>query len=76
MYYNVIIFRKITGGLKIMPIKFDDKKLYSIRELAKILPITPLTIRAYLRKGKIKGHKIGKNWYVIKGDLEVFLEGR
>lgn len=58
-----------------MPIKFDDKKLYSIRELAKILPITPLTIRAYLRKGKIKGHKIGKNWYVIKEDLETFLEG-
>ena len=71
----MVRFRKRTGGLKIMPIKFDDKKLYSIRELAKILPITPLTIRAYLRKGKIKGHKIGKNWYVVKEDLEAFLGG-
>ena len=59
-----------------MPIKFGDKKLYSIRELAKILPVTPLTIRKYIREGKIKGHKIGKNWYVTKENLEVFLKGR
>ena len=58
-----------------MPIKFDDKKLYSIRDLEKILPITPLTIREYIRKGKIKGHKIGKNWYVSKENLETFLSG-
>jgi excisionase family DNA binding protein len=76
MWGNVLYYRKITGGLKIMPIKFDDKKLYSIRDLEKILPITPLTIRKYIREGKIKGHKIGKNWYVIKEDLEVFLGGR
>ena len=58
-----------------MPIKFNDSKLYSVRELAKILPITPLTIREYIRKGKIKGRKIGKNWYVTKENLEAFLEG-
>jgi excisionase family DNA binding protein len=58
-----------------MPIKFSDTKLYSIRELEKILPITPLIIREYLRKGKIKGHKIGKKWYVLKQDLEAFLLG-
>ena len=59
-----------------MPIKFSGSKLYSIKELEKILPITPLTIRAYIRKGKIKGRKIGVNWYVTKEDLEVFLKGR
>ncbi|MBA7487294.1 hypothetical protein ES707_22857 [subsurface metagenome] len=69
------IIKNNGGRLKILPIKFDDKKLYSIRELAKILPVTPLTIRKYIREGKIKGHKIGKNWYVIKEDLEAFLEG-
>lgn len=58
-----------------MPIKFSDTKLYSVKELEKILPITPLTIREYIRKGKIKGRKIGKNWYVLKQDLEAFLEG-
>lgn len=58
-----------------MPIKFKDSKLYSVKELTKILPITPLSIRKYLRKGKIKGHKIGKNWYVTKENLEAFLGG-
>lgn len=58
-----------------MPIKFNEKELYSVKELEKILPITPLTVRAYIRKGKIKGSKIGKNWYVKKQDLEAFLEG-
>ena len=58
-----------------MPIQFKDKELYSIKELEKILPITPLTIRAYIRKGKIKGSKIGKSWFVKKQDLESFLEG-
>lgn len=58
-----------------MPIKFNNTKLYSIRDLEKILPITPLTIRKYIREGKIKGRKIGKNWYVTKEDLEAFLGG-
>ena len=58
-----------------MPIQFKDKELYSVKELEKILPITPLTIRAYIRKGKIKGSKVGVNWYVRKEDLEAFLEG-
>jgi len=39
------------------------------------LPITPLIIREYLRAGKIKGHKIGKKWYVTKENLEAFLSG-
>ena len=59
-----------------MPIKVGKKKLYSVEGLTKMLPITPLTIREYLRKGKIRGHKIGKNWYVPKQDLERFLDGR
>jgi len=58
-----------------VPIKFSDKELYSVRELEKILPITPLTIRAYIRKGLIIGRKVGVNWYVKKQDLEAFLEG-
>lgn len=41
--------------------------------LDRMLPVTPLTIHEYLRKGKIWGRKIGKNWYVLKADLEAFL---
>ena len=59
-----------------MPIKFSDKKLYSVKELTEILPITPLTIREYIRKGKIRGHKIGKSWFVNREDLNDFLDGK
>jgi excisionase family DNA binding protein len=59
-----------------MPIKLGEKKLYSVEDLVKILPITPLTIRKYFKKGRIKGHKIGKNWYVTKDNLDAFLEGK
>jgi len=59
-----------------MPIKVEEKKLYSVEDLAKILPITSFTIRAYFRKGRIKGHKIGKNWYVTKENFDAFLEGK
>ena len=58
-----------------MPIKVEEKKLYSVEDLAKILPITSFTVRAYFRKGRIKGHKIGKNWYVTKENLDAFLDG-
>ena len=59
-----------------MPIKVEERKLYSVEDLAEILPITPLTIRAYFRKGRIKGHKIGKNWYVTKVNLNAFLDSK
>jgi len=58
-----------------MVIEVDKKKLYSVKELTSILHITPLTICEYFRKGKIKGHKIGKNWYVSKENLDIFLSG-
>lgn len=72
----MVILKKNNRRFKIMPIKFSDSKLYSVKELTKILLITPLTICEYLRKGKLKGHKIGKNWYVTKENLEAFLEGK
>jgi len=61
------------GVLKV--IRIGKKRFYLVDDLVKILPITSLTIREYLRKGKIKGQKIGRLWYVSKENLEAFLEG-
>jgi len=58
-----------------MPIKLGRKKYFLIDDLVEILPINALTIRTYLREGKIKGQKLGKLWTVEKADLEKFLEG-
>ncbi len=56
-------------------IQVDDVKLYSIMELSKTLNLTPLTIRIYLKKGKLKGKKIGKNWYLSDDMLKNYLTG-
>lgn len=56
-------------------IKIGKKSFYLVDDLVKILPITSLTIRKYLRKGKIKGRKIGRLWYVSEENLGAFLEG-
>lgn len=56
-------------------IKIGKKSFYLVDDLVKILPITSLTIREYLRKGKIKGRKIGRLWYVSEENLGAFLEG-
>ena len=59
-----------------MVIKMGNVKLLDVEEISKILPITPLTIREYLRKGRIPGgKKIGKNWYVSRENLKAYLSG-
>ena len=66
----------MTKGGLIMVIKMGNVKLLDVEEISKILPITPLTIREYLKKGKIPGgKKIGKNWYVSRNDLKAYLSG-
>ncbi|MCL5105247.1 MAG: helix-turn-helix domain-containing protein [Armatimonadetes bacterium] len=32
-----------------------------------------ITVRIWLRDGKLKGHKIGKAWRIYKSDLEAFI---
>jgi len=61
--------------MKNMPIKLGRKKYFLINDLVEILPINALTIREYLREGRLKGQKLGKLWTVEKADLERFLEG-
>jgi len=55
-----------------MPLKIGEIKLYSIAELAKDLKVTKETLRAYLKKGKLKGQKMGTRWYVTEESLKEF----
>lgn len=58
-----------------MTIKIDNEIYYTVKDLVNLLSLTELTIRDYLRKGKLKGNKAGMFWYVSKKDLRSFLEG-
>ena len=39
-------------------------KLYTVKEVAGILGITPLHTRRLCKKGIIKGQKVGRDWII------------
>lgn len=43
--------------------------LYSVDDLHDQLGLSKMTIRAYLREGKIRGRKLGVKWYVTEEAL-------
>ncbi len=68
--------RKTKGEGYVMSIQYKGIKLLDVKDIKKILPITELSIREYLRKGKMPGaFKIGKNWYLSQDNLKAYLSG-
>jgi excisionase family DNA binding protein len=50
--------------------------LLTVEEAAKILKIHPVTLRNWLRKGKIQGVKISqREWRIPESALREFIEG-
>jgi len=48
--------------------------IYTVVEAARILKLKPLTVAEYIREGKLKGFKIGKEWRLEESDLKEFIE--
>lgn len=48
-------------------------KFYTIPETAKALRVTPQTIRAYIKQGKIKSQRIGRPILITENNLKDFL---
>jgi len=46
--------------------------MYTVQELAEILSLHPKTVQRFIREGKIKATKIGREWRVRKEDLRDF----
>ncbi|MBA7522140.1 hypothetical protein ES705_14257 [subsurface metagenome] len=61
---------------KMKPSKiFQGQKYFVVEDLVKILNLTPLTVREYLKKGRIKAVKVGMRWYIAEKNLIAFLGG-
>jgi len=58
-----------------MTIRIEEKIYYTVKDLVKNLGLSDVTIRNYLRDGKLKGYKPAKNWYVSQDNLKAFLSG-
>ncbi len=51
------------------------KSYYIVKEVSKILDLSIVTIRRYIKNRKIKGfYKLGKEWRIEKEDLEKFIK--
>ncbi len=47
----------------------DLEQLFSVEELAAYLKFKPATIRAMLRRGELRGFKVGKEWRIPRTAL-------
>lgn len=49
-------------------------KFYTIPETAQALNVTPQTIRAWIKQGKLKGQRIGRPILITEKNLKEFLQ--
>jgi excisionase family DNA binding protein len=49
--------------------------MYTVSQLSEILDLHSKTVRRFIREGKIKATKIGREWRVRKEDLQEFAHG-
>ncbi len=63
--------KNIHPSRKIRGISF-----FTTDQLVKILDLSMLTVRRYLKKEKIKAVKVGQRWYVSSKNLDKFLSGK
>ena len=52
----------------------NDEKLYTPSDVANRLQMNERTVTKWLRKGLLRGYKVGKEWRVSAKDLNTFLE--
>jgi hypothetical protein len=57
-----------------MPKKIGSLTLYSIDDLHEALGLSKMTLRSYLREGKIKGRKLGVQWFVTEDAMREYFE--
>ena len=58
-----------------MPKQIGNITFYSVIELSNSLEITPLTLRKYIKEGKLQGRKVGGKYLVTEESLNIFLNG-
>lgn len=57
-----------------MPKEIGNLKLYTVDDLHEMLGISKMTLRAYLREGKLKGRKMGVKWFVTEESIRSYFE--
>lgn len=48
-----------------------EKNFYTINELAKLLGVSRISVFKRVRQGSIKGQKLGRNFIILKRDIDL-----
>jgi excisionase family DNA binding protein len=56
-----------------MPTTIENIKFYTVTETAGILNITPQTVRAYIKQGRLRGKRIGRPILITEKALREFI---
>ena len=54
---------------------FDDIKLIKLVDISKKLGIHIVTLRRYIKSGKLKAQKLGNSYFVSKENFKEFIGG-
>ena len=57
-----------------MSTTIEGIKFYTIPETAKALRVTPQTVRAYIKQGKLRSQRIGRPILITENNLREFLK--
>jgi len=55
-----------------MAITISGRTLYSVSELSMKLNVTTVTIRNYIKQGKLRGQKAMGRWFISEEDMAAF----
>ena len=58
-----------------MPTIIEGIKFYRIPEVAEALQVTPQTVRAWIKTGRIRSQRIGRPILITETNLKEFLKG-
>ena len=50
------------------------EKIYNAQQVAEMLQVSVITIRRYIKAGKLPASKVGKNYQVLESDIKKLLE--
>lgn len=56
-----------------MPTTIQGITFYDVAETANVLQVTPQTVRAYIKAGRMKSQRIGRPVLITKENLHEFL---
>lgn len=52
----------------------ENDQFYTSEDLAEVLKVNVMTVYRYIKVGKLKAYKIGKEFRVDKNEFQFFLE--